>query len=95
MPFLIHSYQRHEAFCLTSIWYREVGISLLAFPRRLVVCVLPAIFHIVPSDKSLTYSLMRWVELDVGRLLVPSLLFRFSGTLWLVPRPSFVEEILF
>lgn len=50
VPFLILSYQRHGAFCLTSIWYREVGISLLAFPRKLMVCVLPAISHIVPSD---------------------------------------------
>lgn len=69
VPFLINSYQQHGAFCLTSVWCREVGISLFAFPRRLVVCVLPAVFHIVPSDTSLTYPLMRWVVLDVGTSL--------------------------
>lgn len=42
---------------------------------------------------------MRWVELDVGRLLVQFLFFWISGVLRLVPTllhpPSFVEEILF
>lgn len=96
VPFLIHSYQWHGAFWLTSIWYREVGHLLACFPQK--VSGLCASCHLSCSPQSLTYPLMRWAELDAHRLLVSFLFFsalRHAPACPYPHAPSFVEEILF